>query len=198
MNTPPATPLSIEDIAQCIRIVRGKRVLLDTDLAAFYGVNTKVFNQQVRRNLGRFPPDFMFQLDESEHASLRSQFVTLKNGRGRHRKYLPLAFTEHGAIMAATLLNTPRATEISVHVVRAFIELRDLVAGNRAFAVKLAQLERKVTSHDKSIMHLIDSMRQLLAPADPPKRSIGFILPDESGKPAKAAAKRPRTKRNQL
>ena len=197
MNTPAAAPLSIEDIAQCIRIVRGKRVLLDADLAAFYGVSTKVFNQQVRRNLGRFPADFMFQLDESGYASLRSQFVTLKNGRGQHRKYLPLAFTEHGAIMAATLLNTPRATEISVHVVRAFIELRDLVAGNRAFAVKLGQLERKVASHDESIHDLIDSMRQLLAPADPPKRSIGFILPDEPAKPSKAAEKRRRARRSQ-
>ena len=191
MNTPAAAPLSIEDIAQCIRIVRGKRVLLDADLAAFYGVSTKRFNEQVRRNQSRFPADFMFSLSGEEFAALRSQFATSNIGRGG-RRYAPYVFTEHGAIMAATLLNTPRATEISVHVVRAFIELRDLVAGNRAFAVKLGQLERKVASHDESIHDLIDSMRQLLAPADPPKRSIGFVLPDETGKPAKAVAKRPR------
>ena len=195
MNTPATTPLSIEDIAQCIRIVRGKRVLLDTDLAAFYGVSTGVFNQQVRRNLARFPSDFMFQVDEIEYQSLRSQFVILKTGRGQHRKYPPLAFTEHGAIMAATLLNSPRATEISVHVVRAFVELHNLVAGNRAFATKLTQLERKVASHDESITGLIDSMRQLLAPPDPPKRSIGFVLPEEAGQMGKPSTTRSRAKR---
>ena len=194
MNTPATTPLSIEAIAQCIRIVRGKRVLLDTDLAAFYAVDTKVFNQQVRRNQARFPADFMFRLDEDEFSRLRSQFVTSNVGRGG-RRYAPYAFTEHGAIMAATLLNSPRATEISVHVVRAFVELRDLVAGNRTLTTKLTQLERKVASHDKSITGLIDSMRQLLAPPDPPKRSIGFVLQDEAGKTGKTATTPPRAKR---
>ncbi len=184
METMPTTvPLSIEDIAQRILIVRGKRVLLDADLAAFYGVVTKAFNQQVRRNLGRFPPDFMFQLNDEENTALRSQFVTLKNGRGQHRKYLPLAFTEHGAIMAAAILNSPRATEVSVYVVRAFIELRNLVAGNKGLASKMKRLEHKVDSHDQAITRLIDSMRQLLAPPDPKKRPIGFVIPDE--KPVK-------------
>ena len=180
---PTTVPLSIEDIAQRILIVHGKRVLLDADLAAFYGVVTKAFNQQVRRNLGRFPPDFMFQLNDEENAALRSQFVTLKNGRGQHRKYLPLAFTEHGAIMAAAILNSPRATEVSVYVVRAFIELRNLVAGNKELASKMKRLEHKVDSHDQAITRLIDSMRQLLAPPDPKKRPIGFVIPDE--KPVK-------------
>ena len=184
MSTTPATPpLSIEEIAQRILILRGKRVLLDTDLAAFYGVVTKAFNQQVRRNLGRFPPDFLFQLNDEENMALRSQFVTLKNGRGQHRKYLPLAFTEHGAIMAAAILNSQRATEVSVHVVRAFIELRNLVVGNKDLASKLKRLERKVDSHDQAITGLIDSMRQILAPPDPKKRSIGFVIPDDE--PAK-------------
>ncbi len=177
--TPATVPLSIEEITQRILIVRGKRVLLDVDLAAFYGVVTKAFNQQVRRNLARFPPDFMFQLNDDENTALRSQFVTLKNSRGQHRKYLPLAFTEHGAIMAAAILNSARATEVSVHVVRAFIELRDLVAGNKELASKLKRLERTVDSHDQAITGLIDSMHQLLAPPDPKKRPIGFVIPDE-------------------
>ena len=168
-------------------------MLLDTDLAAFYGVSTKRFNEQVRRNQARFPADFMFSLNEEEFVSLRSQIATSNVGRGG-RRYAPYAFTEHGAIMAATLLNSPRATEISVHIVRAFVELRDLVAGNRAFAAKLMQLERKVASHDESITGLIESMRQLLAPPDPPKRSIGFVLPEGTDKAGKSAAKPPRAR----
>ncbi|HSN80776.1 MAG TPA: ORF6N domain-containing protein, partial [Rhodoferax sp.] len=143
----PAEPLSVGEITQRIQLIRGQRVVLDVDLAAFYGETTKRFNQQVRRNLARFPADFMFQLDESELAALRLQFATLKTGRGQHSKYLPLAFTEHGAIMAATLLNSPRATAISVHVVRAFVELRGMLASNQVLAQKVNTLERKVPSN---------------------------------------------------
>ena len=156
-------PLSIEEIAQRILIVPGKRVLLDADLAAFYGETTKRLNQQVNRNRERFPEDFMFQLNAEEFA--------------------PFAFTEHGAIMASMVLNSARATEVSVHVVRAFIELRNLVAGNKELASKLKRLEREVDSHDQAITGLIDSMRQLLAPPEPKKRPIGFVIPDE--KPAR-------------
>ena len=115
-------------------------MLLDTDLAALYEVTTKRFNEQVRRNLERFPRDFMFQLSEAEWAALRSQFATLKTGRSQHRKYLPYAFTEHGAIMAATILNSPRATEVSVYVVRAFVALRELLAGNKELALKFSEM----------------------------------------------------------
>jgi ORF6N domain len=182
-------PLSIGEIAQRIRLIRGQRVVLDADLAGFYGVTTARFNQQVRRNLERFPSDFMFQLDEEEFKSLRLQSATLKVGRGRHRKYLPLAFTEHGAIMAATLLNSQRATEISVHVVRAFVELKSMLASNREMANKLFQLERKLARHDKSIADLIDSMRVLLSPVDPPKRPIGFVTPGDKSTKAQARRK---------
>jgi hypothetical protein len=103
-----------EEITRAILVLRGHRVLLDSELAALYGVTTKRFNEQVRRNAKRFPADFMFQLTTEEISSLRSQFATLKLGRGQHRKYLPYAFTEHGAIMAATILNSPRAAEINV------------------------------------------------------------------------------------
>ena len=189
MSTDNSTaPLSIGEIAQRIRLIRGQRVVLDTDLAAFYGETTKRFNQQVRRNLSRFPSDFMFLLDDEEFAALRLQFATLKSGRGQHRKYMPYAFTEHGAIMAATLLNSPRATEISVHIVRAFVDLRATLATNREMAAKLYQLERKVSKHDRAIAELIDSMRQLLAPPEPPKRPIGFVTQHEKKSP-KAARK---------
>jgi hypothetical protein len=115
------------DLSQRIRILRGQRVLLDSDLAMLYGVTTKRLNEQVRRNDDRFPADFLLELSNQELASLRSQFATLKTGRGGHRKYPPLAFTEHGAVMAATILNSPQAAAISVYIVRAFVRLRAVV-----------------------------------------------------------------------
>ncbi len=137
-----------------------------------------------KSSVARFPTDFMFQLEENEAATLRLQFATLKTGRGQHSKYLPLAFTEHGAIMAATLLNSPRATAISVHVVRAFVELRGLLASNQALANKVHTLERKVSTHERNIAELADSMAQLLhTPAEPPKRPIGFITPEDKPTP---------------
>jgi ORF6N domain len=189
-STPPAAPvaapvpgpLSIGEVAQRIQLIRSQRVVLDTDLAAFYGETTKRFNQQVNRNLARFPGDFMFQLSQEEFASLRLQSATLKSGRGQHRKYLPYVFTEHGAIMAATLLNSPRATALSVYVVRAFVELRGLLASNRELAVKVHSLERKVSVHERNIAELVDEMAKLLAAPTPmpaPKRPIGFVHPKE-------------------
>lgn len=120
---------ALERIEQQILVLRGRKVLLDVDLAALYGVSTKRFNEQVRRNAARFPEDFMFRLSPKEWTSLRSQVATLKTGRGRHRKYLPLAFTEHGAIMAATILNSARATEVSVYRVKGLPRTRYLPAG---------------------------------------------------------------------
>ena len=135
-------------VASKIRIVRGQKVLLDADLAALYGVTTKAFNQAVHRNRDRFPADFLLQLNESEGESLRSQNATLKSGRGQHRKYTPLASTEHGAIMAATILNSPRAVEMSVYVVRAFLKLREALASHVELARKLETLEKSVASLD--------------------------------------------------
>lgn len=169
-----AALIPVEHIAQSILILHGQRVLLDSELAALYGVTTKRFNEQVKRNLARFPPDFMFQLSTDEASALRSQFATLKTGRGRHRKYLPYAFTEHGAIMAAMILNSSRAVEMSVHVVRAFVQLRDLLASNRQLAEKFAELERKVSSHDQAIVGILKAIRELMHPPVPKKRPIGF------------------------
>jgi hypothetical protein len=147
-----AALVPIEHIAQSILVLRGQRVLLDSELAALYEVLTKRLNEQVKRNLERFPADFMFRLTRTEVETLnRSQFAT---GSQKHRdpRYPPYAFTEHGAIMAATILNSPRAIEMSVYVVRAFVQLRDLLASSRELAQKFAELERKVSSHDQAIV----------------------------------------------
>jgi phage regulator Rha-like protein len=167
-----------EDITRAILVLRGHRVLLDTELATLYGVTTKRFNEQVRRNAKRFPADFMFQLTAEEISSLRSQIATLKLGRGQHRKYLPYVFTEHGAIMAATILNSPRAIEMSVYVVRAFVQLRELLASNKELARRFAQLEtrldKKLTTHDEAIAAILSAIRQLMHPPVPKRRPIGF------------------------
>ncbi len=184
-------PLSIGEIAQRIHLIRGQRVVLDTDLAGFYGETTKRLNQQVNRNRVRFPEDFMFQLNEEEFANLRLQFATSSSKGSGHggRRYAPLAFTEHGAIMASMVLNSPRATALSVYVVRAFVELRGLLSSNRELAAKVHTLERKVSVHERNIAELVDSMANLLAaPPPPPKHPIGFVTPEDTGK--KTAGKR--------
>jgi len=131
-------------------------------------------NEQIKRNIERFPSDFMFQLTSEEHTSLRSQSATLKAGRGQHRKFLPYAFTEHGAIMAASVLNSRKAIDMSILVVRAFVELRNIFATHRQLAAKLAELERKLSTHDQHIVVLFDAIRQLMAPPVKPRRQIGF------------------------
>jgi phage regulator Rha-like protein len=169
-----------EKIASAILILRGQRVLQDSELAALYGVSTKRFNEQVHRNRKRFPADFMFQLAAEETSSLRSQIATLKTGRGQHRKYLPYVFTEHGAIMAATILNSPRAIEMSVYVVRAFVQLREMLASNKELARRFAQLEtrldKKLTIHDEAIAAILAAIRQLMHPPVPKRRPIGFTV----------------------
>jgi len=169
---------AIERITQSIIILRGQRVLLDSDLAALYGVTTARLNQQVRRNLERFPEDFMFQLTTEEYQSLMLQIATSKPGRGGSRK-LPLVFAEHGAIQAANVLNSPRAIEMGIYVVRAFVQLRDLLASNKELAQQLKALEtrvmRKLDTHDQAITEIIKTIRQLMNPPEPKKRSIGFV-----------------------
>ena len=168
----------VADISRTILVLRGQRVILDSDLAALYGVSTKRFNEQVRRNRERFPGDFMFRLTAPEAAALRSQFATLKKGRGQHRKYLPYAFTEHGAIMAASVLNSPRAVEMSVYFVRAFVRLREILASNRELARRFdeleARLDKKLTAHDEAIAAILSAIRELMNPPEPKHRPIGF------------------------
>jgi len=166
--------LPTERIAQSIVVLRGQRVLLDADLAELYGVATKRFNEQVRRNLERFPPDFMFQLTDDEASALRSQIATSNDphsGRGG-RRYLPYAFTEHGAIMAATILNSARAVEVSVYVVRAFVKVRELLTSTKELSAKLELLERKLETHDQAIVGILRQIRQLM---NPPKRGANGV-----------------------
>jgi len=168
---------SVEPIAARILVVRGQRVLLDADLAALYGVSVKRLNEQLRRNLGRFPSDFVFRLTKQEGARLRSQSATSSWGG---RRYAPYAFTEHGALMAATVLNSARAVEVSVYVVRAFVRLRDTLAAHRDLSKRLdeleARLQRKIGAHDRAIGEILDAIRRLMAPPEPPRRrGIGFV-----------------------
>jgi hypothetical protein len=163
-----------DSTAPRILFIRNTRVMLDADLAELYGVPTKRFNEQVKRNLGRFPSDFMFQLTAEEFTNLRSQIATSNAGHGG-RRYAPYAFTEHGAIMAATILNSQRAIDMSVFVVRAFVEYRQLLSLHDELAVQLKRLEGKVSTHDKAIAHLLAAIQQLTHHPEPSKRSIGFL-----------------------
>ena len=171
----------VAGIERRILTIREQRVMLDSDLAELYGVTTKRLNEQVRRNRGRFPADFMFQLTAEEATVLRSQIATSKGHRGG-RRYLPYAFTEHGAIMLASVLNTTRAVEIGVYVVRAFVRLRLLMATNREVTAKLEELDRRVASHDQVIRSLVQAIRALMAVPEPRRRAIGFRV--EEGRPA--------------
>lgn len=160
---------------------RGHRVILDSDLAELYGVEVRSLNQQVKRNSSRFPDDFVMQLKAEEVASLRSQNVISNPGRGGSR-YLPYTFTEHGAIMAASVLNSERAVEMSIFVVRAFVRMREALAADQEVLSKLTELERRVESHDTNIQELIEAIRELMEPLPATGRSIGFALPAESAK----------------
>ncbi len=167
--------IPIEEIQERIFMIRGHRVMMDSDLAIIYGVTTKRLNEQVKRNLKRFPLDFMFQLNEEEYESIRSQFATLKQSRGKHRKYLPYVFTEHGAIMLANVLNSPSAVEASIQVVRAFVNLRKLLSTNKELARKLKQLEGKFEKHDEEIELIFKAIRQLMKPRKQRSGKLVFI-----------------------
>lgn len=169
----------IEMIERKIYLIRGQKVILDADLAELYGVATKAFNQAIKRNGDRFPADFMFQLTDSEANAMRSQIVTASK---RNVRFLPYAFTEHGVIMAASVLNSQRAVDVSVYVVRAFVRLRQLLAMNRGLAHKLAELDRKVATHDGAIRSLVTAIQQLMAEPEPKKKKIGFIVKERSAK----------------
>lgn len=176
--------VSTEQIADRILVVRGEKVLLDADLAELYAVPTKRFNEQVKRNVARFPADFMFQLTDHEFNHLRSRLATSSsNPRTSNwggRRFPPYAFTEHGAIMAATVLNSPRAVEVSVYVVRAFVQLRALLTAHKELAQRLNELEariqKRLATQDQAIAGILEAIRELMRPPEPPKkRKIGFV-----------------------
>lgn len=165
-----------ERIERSILLFRDQKVILDRDLAVLYEVPIGVLNQAVKRNLDRFPEDFMFQLTSAENDSLRSQTVILKAGRGKHRKYLPYAFTEQGVAMLSGVLNSKRAVEVNIAIMRAFVRLRQILSANKELAAKLEKMERKLGEHDEQFRVVFDAIRQLMAP--PPsagkRRRIGF------------------------
>jgi len=160
----------VEGITPVILVFRGQRVILDRELAVIYGVTTKRLNEQVKRNSERFPEDFMFQLTPEEAELSRSQFATLKPGRGQNIKYRPYAFTEHGAIQAANVLSSPRAIEMGVFVVRAFVKLRQMLASNKELAQKVDELERKLQTHDRAMVDILKAIRELMNPPTPARR----------------------------
>jgi hypothetical protein len=153
--------------------------MLDSDLAELYGVPTKVFNQAVKRNRDRFPSDFMFQLTDEEFDALRSQIVTLKAGRGRHRKYVPFAFTEQGVAMLSSVLRSKRAVQVNIEIMRAFVRLRQILGSNAQLARKLDALEKK---YDAQFKVVFDAIRQLMAPPEPSKRKIGFLVKERAAR----------------
>jgi len=169
----PLVIVPTEHVAPLIVVIRGQRVLLDSDLAKLYGVTTTRLNEQVKRNLDRFPADFMFRLTQEEWDALISQNATSKGGRGGRRK-LPYAFTEHGAVMAANVLNSPVAVRASIAVVRAFIRLRQILSSHEDLARKLDALEKKFEKHDTQFRVVFDAIRRLMEPAPARRRSIGF------------------------
>jgi hypothetical protein len=171
--------LAPPQIEHAILLIRGQRVLLDRDLAAMYGVTTGNLNKAVRRNIRRFPGDFMFQLTGEEATASRFQFGILK--RGMNIKYLPYVFTQEGVAMLSGVLNSPRAEQVNIAIMRAFVRLRETLALHKELAQKLADLERKIESHDESIRTLFEAIHQLMAPPpEPPRREIGFHVKEDS------------------
>ena len=167
----------VESVEDKILLIRGQKVMLDRDLAELYGVETKNLNRQVKRNLERFPKEFMFQLTLEEKNELVTnwhRFNSLK-----HSSSLPYVFTEHGAVMLASVLNSVKAVEASIYVVRAFIRLREILLTHKELAVKLKELELKLETHDEQISAVMEAINQLLKPQEPTKRKFGFYVKEK-------------------
>jgi hypothetical protein len=162
--------ISREAIERKIYLIRGQRVMLDSDLAELYGVEVKQLKRQVRRNIDRFPADFMFQLSKEEDDSLRCHFGTLK--RGEHSKYLPYVFSEQGVAMLSSVLNSKRAVQVNIAIMRTFVKLREMIASHKDLAKKLEELEQK---YDAQFRVVFDAIRELMIPPDEDKRKIGFL-----------------------
>ena len=172
MTTTPAVPE--RHFEQLILIIRGNKVLLDSVLAGLYGVSTKALLQAIRRNRKRFPEDFMFQSSPEEAGSLRSQSVTLKKGRGKHRKYLPIAFTEQGVAMLSSVLRSERAILVNITIMRAFVRIRQVAGQFEHVVEKLDELEARLIGHDGEIDEIFEAIRELTTPEELPRRKIGY------------------------
>lgn len=173
MRTKAKSVIPDEVVMSKILVIRGQKVMLDIDLAELYQVETGRLNEQVRRNLSRFPSDFMFQLTIQEWKSLRSHFAISNKGRGG-RRYAPLAFTEHGVLMLSSVLNSERAIQVNIQIMRTYSKLRQIAMNNKCILLKLEQMERRVTKHDKSLRMVFAYLRELLNPQPPPMPAIGF------------------------
>jgi hypothetical protein len=186
--------IPVDRIAQAIRVLRREKVLLDFDLAALYGVETRILNQAVKRNADRFPSDFMFQLSVEE-AKMISQLVTssaaghtvsdssqivMSLGKHRGKRYRPYAFTEQGIAMLSSVLNSERAVKVNIAIMRAFVKLRQVLDTNRELAQKFSELERHVDKHDEEIAAILEAIRQLMAPPEKPRREIGFHVREKA------------------
>ena len=170
--------IPIERIEQAIFLIRGQKVLLDADLAQLYGVETKILNKAVKRNLDRFPEDFMFQLTAEEAENLRFQIGTSKKQRGG-RRYLPYVFTEQGVAMLSSVLNSKRAIDVNIAIMRAFVQLRKMIASHDKLARKFTELEQHLESHDEQIQAIFEAIRQLMIPPAKPRKKIGFVVKEK-------------------
>jgi hypothetical protein len=178
--------LSPEGIAKLILSVRGHKVMLDADLAQLYGVATSNLNKAVKRNINRFPGDFVFQLTVEEAGALRFQSgISKVAGRGG-RRYLPYVFTEQGVAMLSSVLRSRRAVEVNIEIMRAFVQLRRFLSAHKELAQKLAQLERKIGAHDEQIQAIFNAIRQLMKPPEPNKRKIGFLVKERAARYGRA------------
>jgi len=174
--------VSEEKVLKSIIVIRGEKVILDSDLAQLYDVETRRLNEQVRRNIDKFPKDFMFQLTKDEFLNLKSQIATSSSGWGGRRKP-PLVFTEHGALQAANVLNSKIASKMSVFIIRAFVRLREMVMNNGKLAMKVEQLESRVSDHDAILLDLIEEIKKIIDTPKPRKKNVvGFIMATGKGK----------------
>ena len=180
-------PIPVERIESAILLIRGEKVLLGRTLAELYGVETKQLKRAVRRNIRRFPSDFMFELTKEEYEFLRYQFGTLK--RGEHSKYLPLAFTEQGVAMLSSVLNSNRAIEVNILIMRAFVRLRGMISSHKELLRKLEDMEMK---YDQQIQGVFEAIRQLMTPPDSPRKKIGFEVNEPAARYGKGKSRGPR------
>jgi hypothetical protein len=178
-------PIPAERIEKAIVLVREQKVMLDRDLAELYGVTTGNLNKAVKRNLDRFPPDFMFQLKQEEYESLRFQFGILK--KGQHSKYLPYAFTEQGVAMLSSVLRSKRAVHVNIEIMRAFVRLRQFLSAHKELKQKLEEMEMK---YDEQFQVVFEAIRQLMTPPDPPRKRIGFEAKEAAAPYGRAVKKK--------
>jgi hypothetical protein len=183
------TTVPIESIVSKIVFIRDEKVMLDRDLAELYGVETGALNRAVKRNTERFPEDFMFQVTGEEAEVLRCQTGISKPGRGG-RRYLPYVFTEQGVAMLSSVLNSKRAIDVNIAIMRAFVQLRKMIASNNKLARKLAELEQHLESHDEQIQSIFEAIRQLMTPPETKKKKIGFMVKEKKAAYGRRGVKR--------